>query len=52
MKQHEIEVENEQLIDRLINIARSDRAEVAVGGCYSRYNKVERPFRELSPYRL
>ena len=51
LSQHKMEVENELLIDRLVRIAGSQRIEIAADGGYSRYNKVERPFREQSPFR-
>ena len=46
-----IKVENENLINRLVNITKSKRAEVAMTGPYSRYNNNERSFRKKNPYR-
>ncbi len=38
LKEYEVQVENEKLIGRLVNIVKSPRSEVKASGNYSRFN--------------
>lgn len=48
---YNIQVGNEHLINRLVNITKSKRTEVSAQGDYSRYNSIERSFRKRNPHK-
>lgn len=51
MQMYNIQVGNEHLINRLVNITKSKRTEVSAQGDYSRYHSVKRTFRNKNPHR-